>query len=572
MAPEIAVRESAEMVNGLAALEGKSRELAACLRAMTLIGSSLDLSEVLDRAITSAADVMHAEAASVMLLDNETGELFFTQATGKASDAVKKIRIPRGEGIAGYVAESGEPVVVEDARRDPRFFRSADDTTGFVTRSILAVPLRVTGRIIGVAEAINKKTGGFTSLDLPLFSAYASLAAVAIENARMHEAIIAQEVIAREIEIARQIQEGLQGPQSAALGGYRFYANTSPARSVGGDFYDWIDLGGGRALMAIGDVSGKGIPAALFMANALSLLRAEAARLSEPHEILNVLNRALVPTAQRGMFVTMLIAVLEPGNVMRFATAGHHMPLILSNGEFRKYKAMAGPPLTIVPGIVYETSELRIEDGELVVLFTDGVTEATSPLGEFFEYERLKENILLGRNEPALLPGRVRRAVLEFEASSDQTDDVTIAVLACGGRNASIDLDFSLLTPGDLAGIRSNFENFLIEWQVEEKVRTALLLAMDEACTNIIRHAYSGEGGPASIRCRIENGELGIELIDKGCGYIPRFPPSSDGGEVELKPGGLGLPILKTVMDDIHYASCASGGCSLVMRKKLAAP
>lgn len=556
----------------LKALENRARELSACLKAMTLVGSSLNVDEVLDRAIHSAMDVMNAEAASLMLLDETTGELVFKQAAGNAALSVREIRIPRGHGIAGWVAQTGDAIVVEDAQNDPRFFRGADDHTGFVTRSILAVPLRVKDRIIGVAEAINKVEGRFSESDLPLFTAYAALAAIAIENARMHQTITEQEVWAREIDIARQIQNGLQGPSNAALGHLRFNALSVPARSVGGDFYDWIEIGDGRALMVIGDVSGKGIPAALLMSNTISRLRAEAARLVEPKEILSALNQALFLTAQRGLFVTVFLALIDTDNVMTYASAGHHIPLYWNATGFQKLPAVTGPPIAILAESSYTQSQITLEEGDIFVMFTDGVTEAVSEAGEFFGYDCLEKIIEKGHDNPELLPTKIRVAVEAFEIGTEQTDDVTIGVLSWGNSRPELVLNFDHMSPDDLAGLRTSLEAFLGELDITEKNRTKLVLAVDEACTNIIRHAYGGRGGPAMVHCWKAGNELQFRLTDFGCGLMPKFPaspPPTAGRLEELRPGGLGLVILREVMDEVRYETGSTGGCILRMKKSL---
>jgi phosphoserine phosphatase RsbU/P len=550
----------------LSALENRARELSACLKAMTLVGSSLDLEEVLTRAIDSAAEVMNAEAASIMLLDDKTGELYFTQATGSVAETMREIRIPPGQGIAGWVAQTGESYVVEDARNDPRFFKAADDQSGFVTRSILAVPLRTKDRIIGVAEVLNKRDDRFSESDLPLFTAYASLAAVAIDNARMHHTLMEQEILAREIDIARQIQGGLQGPQNAQCGHFRFHALTDAARSVGGDFYDWMELGDGRAMAVIGDVSGKGIPAALLMSNALSRLRAEAMRLIEPDIILTELNNALSAQSQRGLFVTIFCALFEADGTMRYASAGHHMPLFYTDGAFQELPKVSGPPVAIVSGARYSQESIRLKEGDVLVLFTDGVTEAISASGEFFGYDGLKQVVAGEHTHPENLPGRIRTSVAEFEKGAEQTDDLTVAVIGYTERPAALALNYENLSPEDLSHIRNALEQYLKNLQTPEKVRTKIILSVDEAATNVIRHAYGGKGGPASLKCWEENGVLHFELRDQGCGAVPQIPTEAP---KEIRPGGLGLVILREVMDEVTWEPAETGGCILRMKKKL---
>lgn len=550
----------------LASLEGRARELSACLKAMSLVGSSLDLEEVLDRAIVSAMEVMNAEASSVMLLDEKTGELYFTQAAGNAALEVKEIRIPKGQGIAGWVVENGKPVVVEDARTDERFFQGADAKTGFVTRSILAVPLRAKDKIIGVAEAINKRSGHFTDSDLPLFSAYASLAAVAIENARMHHQLLEQEIVAREIEIAKEIQTAMFGPGEAKLGAYHFFADSIPARSVGGDFFDWVELSEGRAMFTLGDVSSKGIPAALLMSNTLSHLRAESLRYDDPADCLTAVNSLIVPHTSRGMFVTIFLGFVDPDGVLHYATAGHPLPLYHTKSGFGSLECEKNPPIGILPGYKYRSCSHQLSEGDLLVVYSDGVTEAANKSRDFFGMERLRETVLSAIKQPHRVVSRVEEEVQKFEENTEQSDDLTVAVLSYGGRAKELALTYENLQADNLSEIRQALTEFLTPIHVTEKVKTQIVLAMDEACANVIRHAYGGKGGPAALFCSWRENELNVQLDDEGAGEIPNLPGKRN---TEIRPGGLGLYILKDVMDEIRFESKKTGGCRLSLKKKL---
>ncbi|RMH60019.1 MAG: GAF domain-containing protein [Candidatus Hydrogenedentota bacterium] len=557
-----------ETKSKLEELDRKTRELEACLAAMNIVGSSLDLESVLNRSISTAMQVMNCEASSVMLLDEETGELYFQQAAGDASEKVKEIRIPPGEGIAGWVVQNEEPVVIEDARNDPRFYKKADDTTGFVTRSMLAVPLRAKEKIIGVAEAINKKDGAFTKDDLPLFEAYASLAGIAIENARMHERLVRQELVERELDIARQIQTGMQGPETAQFEAFRFTALSIPARSVGGDFYDWISLGEDKALVAIGDVSGKGVPAALLMSNTLSRLRADVLHMESLSEMVKNLNSYLCATSQRGLFVTFLVMLLNPGGVVEYVSAGHPLPLYLSDRADASLPSTKNPPLGIVPGAAYTSATTSLQEGEVLVFYTDGVTEAASPSKEFFELSRLRAACESVRKTPEKIPATVFEHVKIFERGAERADDLTVLSLAYGSGGPVLLITYSCLTPDDLAEMRRQVETFLAQLALPERERVKIVLAADEVCTNIYRHAYQGKGGPVTIRGWVENGAVYFEFKDKGMGRIPEFPPQTD-SESELKPGGLGLIILNEVMDSVTFTRNPEGGCTLRTKKNL---
>lgn len=548
--------------------------LNTCHRAMTVVASSLNLKEVLRNAISSATELMQAEAASVMLVDEATGDLLFEQATGMAADAVREVRIPRGHGVAGWVAETGEAVVVVDAQNDPRFFRGADDQTGFITHSILATPLKVIDResgkdrIIGVAEVINKNNGRFSEYDLPAFQGYAALAAVAIQNAQLHGKLLSQQLTQRDISVSRGIQEKMQGPTHAASGRLHFYAGTSPARDVGGDFYDWMELGEGQAIAVIGDVSGKGVPAAMLMMSALTRIKTEAPRLVEPHLILSAVNNAICEQSDHGLFVTILLALFEPDGIVKYASAGHHLPMLYSNDSFQSVAKVKGPPVGVVANARFTQEEIRLKENDVLVCFTDGVTEAQNGKSEFFGYEGLRDVITANHRTPDRLPIRVRLAVEKFEEGTEQSDDITLAAIAYSSRPAPLEMKFEHLQLEDMVGIRTSLDDYLKRLGVDDKLRTQLVFAIDEAATNVYRHAYGGEGGPMTFQCRLEGNDLYFEVTDTGCGAMPTLPAEE---RTEVQPGGLGLHILKEVMDDVRYETGATGGCMLRMRKKLVA-
>ena len=196
----------------VARLERRLRQLGSLMEVSVLIGSSLDLTEVLNAVMQKAQDVMDAEAISILLLNERTNKLEFEVALGEADITLetlkKKITLELGQGIAGSVALSRVPELVADVRADPRFFRDADKITGFITRSLLAAPLVVRDKLIGVAEVLNPRGGGkFTAEDLELFATYCRQVAVAIENARLHHVLLERQREQQQLEFAALVQQ-----------------------------------------------------------------------------------------------------------------------------------------------------------------------------------------------------------------------------------------------------------------------------------------------------------------------------------------------------------------------------
>ncbi|MFQ6672560.1 MAG: PP2C family protein-serine/threonine phosphatase, partial [Candidatus Tectimicrobiota bacterium] len=305
--------------------EHEAAQLRRLFEVGLLITSSLDLDEVLTRAMDLSRQVMEADACSLMLLDKEAAELVFRVALSDVGEQIKERRLPVGQGVAGWVAATGETALIPDAYADERFDRSYDEATGYRTRSILCVPLMVHDELIGVSQLINKFDGGaFTEEDGELFRLLNAQVAIAIENARLHAHRLKQERLEQDLAFAQAIQRSFLPQELPRGAGVAFAASCTSALEVGGDLYDVIEYPDGRFGVVIGDVSGKGVSAALYMARLVSEIRHLALRLEEPGAVLGVLNDQLVVSAQRGMFVTLACAVLEPTTgQLAIANAGH---------------------------------------------------------------------------------------------------------------------------------------------------------------------------------------------------------------------------------------------------------
>ncbi len=336
---------------------------------------SRNIEETLRRGLGRICASVGAEAASLFLTDGETGELVCRACCGPVD--VTGLRLPRGRGIVWRAVAANAAQLVRDTRHDPDFAATVDDTTGFVTRSILCAPLSVRDERLGAIELFNKRDGGaFGDGDRRLVQALAASAALALINARLAAAMAEQEAFRRELALAADIPRAmLPGvlPDSFPIHGVNL-----PARGVSGDFFDVVARPDGRIAFALGDVAGKGINAALLMAKTASLFRCLAKRMDRPGAVLAAIDAELAETGASGLFVTMVAGVLDPaaGQVV-LANAGHEPPLLVSPGAVRPVDGGL-PPLGVVPelftaGCPDSTVSL---DGGCLYLFTDGLSEA----------------------------------------------------------------------------------------------------------------------------------------------------------------------------------------------------
>lgn len=418
----------------LQSLETTLRNLEKVLSLNSKINSTLKIEELLTLIMTTAAQVVQAQAASLMLLDELTQELVFRIALGETGGALKeKFRVRLGEGIAGWVAQKGESLLVNDVRRDPRFAGRFDQATGFESRAILCVPMRARDRLIGVLEAINPEgRRAFSEGDLHLFQTFADQAAISIENAKLHDTLVKQELADRELKIAREIQQHFLPQVSEIKTGIDVACKNIPAREVSGDFYDVICLDDKKTGIMIGDVSGKGVPASLYMVRAISDARFLAPRSHSPAGLLTELNRRLVRDSRFGIFTTLLYLDMNPeAGTAVYASAGHH-PILhrqSGTGALESMRGESGVPLGLFEEAVFPENKLALATGDAYFLYTDGITEARNSQGDEFGLDRLMKSVRGAGRSAQEYSDRILADLASFTRGAEQHDDVTLVTL-----------------------------------------------------------------------------------------------------------------------------------------------
>ncbi len=404
--------------------------LRKVLALTSVLNSTLKLNELLALIMKTSSEVMRSEVASLLLIDETSQELVFRVALGgKGTVLEEKFRVKMGEGIAGSVAASGKPEIVNAPHKDPRFAKRFDDSTGFVTRAILCVPMKARGKVIGVLQAINPLRGeGFHQEDLELFETFADQAAIAIENAQLHGEIVKQEKAKQALKIAHEIQQNFLPDLTGRRYGVDLCALTLPAFDVGGDLYDVIALDGDRIGVILGDVSGKGVPAALYMVRAMSEYRFLAPQAKDPAELLTALNRRLAANSPFGMFLTGVCLVIDKNtNTVQYSSAGH-LPLLLrkiSGDTPEILKGTQSPPLGLMPDTSFFLNTAHLETGDALFLYTDGVVEARDKRGKEYTIERLAECVKNEATSAAGYSERIFEDVRKFTTGADQHDDIT---------------------------------------------------------------------------------------------------------------------------------------------------
>ena len=420
-------------------LHVRIENLRRCFELCALISSSIDIDDVLERIMTASRQALGAETCSLLLTDQDSGDLVFTVAQGPVADKLPKGReLKRGEGIAGWVQMNAQPALVPDAYADPRFSPSVDRQTGYRTRTIMSVPLAAKNHLIGVAQLINKTDGGpFTVEDLELFTIIAAQASIAIDNARLHKAMLDKQRMEFDLEIAASIQRDFLPHAPPCVPGFELAGASISCDSTGGDYYDYLphpDPDREGFAVAVGDVSGHGIPAALLMASARALIRSRATQAGALGEMLTDVNRLMCrDTGQSGRFMTLFWLSLDCAKgEIRYAKAGHD-PAMLYNprsGEFQELD-VKGIPLGVEPCWGYEESSPRgFEAGEILVIGTDGLWEARNTEGEMYGKSRLQAVVA---SNARLHAGDILQAAMadvkDFCGKAPRQDDLTLVVL-----------------------------------------------------------------------------------------------------------------------------------------------
>jgi sigma-B regulation protein RsbU (phosphoserine phosphatase) len=535
--------------------------LAELIQALAL---STDLRKTLPMALDRIADFMQAEAASLFLVDPVSGLIECRLCVGPVDIVGLKLEI--GQGIIGRAVAQNTTQIVRDAQTDARVNVRVDAETGFVTRSIICVPLTTGEGPIGAIEVINRRGGGLFEIeDAVLLETVAAPAALAINNARLVDSLVEQQRIRRELDLARRMQRMLLPKRRR--GKFPLIGINLPAHEISGDFYDYFDLPDGRIAFVIGDISGKGLDAAFLMVRVASLLRWSGKEGLPPAQWLERANNESCQTLNEGRFVCALVGQYDrnDGSVV-FASAGFPPALLQNAKGFESFLA-DGPPLGILPDIEYGERRLMLGDNALY-FFSDGAIDAREAGQERIGNEGLRDMIA---RHTGLAPEPRLRALIGDLKRMQLADDTTVLLLQePRGTAAQILLDLPFPARAEeLRTVRARLREALDTQGVGPELRDRLVLAVDEACTNIIRHAYCGNCDETiTLRLTRERDMLAFELRDKAPAVDPEKITTRDLGD--CRPGGLGVPFIRALMDDWQLEPGTDGkGNVLRMRKRL---
>ena len=396
------------------------------------ISRSLDLQEVLNLVMDTLDSLIPYDAAGIFLLKcsknlifaegEERCEFQAESVRGYDIDELSELHLKLGEGFIGHVALTREAIISQDVLSDPLYLNARDET-----RSEMVAPIISNDEVIGVFDLESDELNAYLEDDLQVLMMLASQVAIIIEKVMLHEQLIEKKRLEGQLEVARQVQLQLLPPSDPKLEGYDISAYNFPTEEVSGDYYDWVRIYDDQIGLVIADVSGKGVPAALLRAFLRASLRAATHVGYSPHISMVKVNYLLWESIERNQFVTAFYGIFDASNrTLAYTNAGHNPPLLLDVEGNARFIEKGGIPLGMFRDTRYHEYYLSIEPGELLMLYTDGATEATNSQGEEFGRERLVRSVKLASALNAReLIAAVQRDVIEWTDGLGASDDVT---------------------------------------------------------------------------------------------------------------------------------------------------
>jgi sigma-B regulation protein RsbU (phosphoserine phosphatase) len=400
------------------------------------ISRSLDLHEVLNLVMDTLGSLIYYDAAGIYILKcrtlnlnevaSETCDFHTETVRGYDIDDLVDLRLKMGEGIIGHVAVTGEPVISPDVRTDPRYVNAREET-----RSEMVAPVISNDEVIGVFDLESDRLNSYDEDDLQVLLLLASQVAIIIEKVMLHEQLVEKKRLEGQLEVARQVQLELLPANDPQLEGFDICAWNFSTEEVSGDYYDWVSIYEDQIGMVIADVSGKGVPAALLMAFLRASLRAAIHIGYAPHISMSKVNYLLWESIERNQFVTAFYGVLDASNkTLAYTNAGHNPPLLMDADGTARFIERGGLPLGMFRDTRYYEYYQAIEPGQILVLYTDGATEANGANGEEYGRARLETAVRASRHLSARdLITAIQQDVLAWTDGRGATDDMTFFIV-----------------------------------------------------------------------------------------------------------------------------------------------
>lgn len=418
------VQSSAEKTERLVA------ELSSLIEVNQAIEAGGNIQGLLEMIMEKCMKVITVEAVSLLLVTADRKHLKFRVALGPKGKDIKPFFVEIGKGIAGSVAKTGKPIIIEDAYEDKRFDQSFDERSGFLTKSILCVPLIYKKRRIGVVQALNRLDDKpFNEHDLRTFNIFAGQAALAIQNARLLYKAIEKEKLESQIAVASEIQRLIVPDELPKIKNLEMSGCYIPSQIVGGDFYTVLKINDTESIICIADVSGKSIPGALLVSTLHASLKAYLEFSTDLKEIVGKLNELITNLSTADRFITLFLAKYNnEKEKLYYISAGHNPQYIIRNSEVIKLSSTG-----ICIGIMkfeYKVSSIDLKEGDLLAFYTDGIVEARNKRKEVYGETRLEKVLIENQDQSCFqIQEKIMESVKKFSIKANEQDDITLLLV-----------------------------------------------------------------------------------------------------------------------------------------------
>ncbi|HET9908976.1 MAG TPA: PAS domain S-box protein [Anaerolineales bacterium] len=589
---DISLRVEAEEILRQAkeAAESRAGELAAINRVSTTVSHSLDLRDILQSVCYELTNIFPIRNAGIGLLtpDKKKLEIVAFHASDPQEKSVKGLFLPvEGNTSSMEVIRNKRTIVIQDAQSDTRTSSIADLSRQRGTKSIMIVPLLARGEAIGtIGMPANDPNYVFSKNEIELAETIAGQIAAAVDNAQLHEKTEhALDVAERDLEIGRQIQSGFFPEKLPHIPGWEIAAHFNAARQVAGDFYDAFKIKNSNfSAFVIADVCDKGVGAALFMVLFRSLLRAFSETTITRTDVREKLLNIIVSTnnfiaeyhGKSNMFATLFFGVLDPETgTLYYVNGGHEPPIILdAQGNVTQRLMPTGPAVGMFTEMVFRVEQIDFNEGDMLIGFTDGTTDAKNASGKQFTEDRLLQSVSKPWTSNFSMLYQLNSRLQEHIGAQNQFDDITLISIR---RNSLCDtsLFHTIERPAHLAilGELRNFAEQAAQYSnlVSDDV-FAFKLAVDELCANIIQYGFEGqEPGRIALSFEKQMDVARLLIKDNGKYFSPDEAKSPDvqADWDEREIGGLGIYFVKELMDNVTYNKAGDGYNQFVLEKRI---
>ena len=406
------------------------KELSVLNDIATAVSTTNDLNQVIELIVHECVNHLNVEQGAIMLLDpTETDDQFRTIVREIDTDT-DIVPYHFGVQLSGWMIKNQMPLLINDFSNDNRFTNLSDEQ--FSINSILSVPLKTKGKLIGVLNVFNKiSEEGFSPNDQRMLSIIAAQSAQAIESARLYDEEKSLKIIEEELNFATDIQTNLLPKINPQIDGFDIAGKSIPAKEVGGDYYDFIPIDENKNAICLGDISGHGMPAAMLMANLQATLRGQALFSSSAGECLTRANKLLYRSTDLQKYATLFYGILDTiESTFHFSNAGHNPPFLIASDKKITRLIKGGTVLGFMEDYQFEEDSIKLNAGDSVIIYSDGITEALNKKDKEFGEDRLlailTENI---KSTADTLIEKVFEAVKSFVKEGPQSDDITIVVI-----------------------------------------------------------------------------------------------------------------------------------------------